>query len=150
MPARSFDTPLGPVTVHEADGAIVRLDWARGAADDTPVLRAAEIQLTAYFAGERRHFDLPIRINASAAQQAVCAAMLAIPMGETRTYGDLARALTLSAQAVGQLCGGNPIPIIVPCHRILGASTLGGFSAPGGIEAKVWLLRHEKAGGVLI
>lgn len=150
MPARSIDTPLGPVTAHEEDGAIVRLEWADGHADDTPLLQAVERQLAEYFAGHRRAFDLPIRIEASPAQQMVCTAMQAIPMGETRTYGDLARALGLSAQAVGQLCGGNPIPIIVPCHRILGANTLGGFSAPGGVEAKVWLLRHERAGGLLI
>jgi methylated-DNA-[protein]-cysteine S-methyltransferase len=150
MQARSFQTPLGPVTATEDAGAIVRLDWADGCRDDTPLLRAAETQLAAYFAGTRTVFDLPLRIDASLAQQAVCAAMVAIPLGETRTYGELARDLGLSAQAVGQLCGGNPIPIVVPCHRVLGASTLGGFSAPGGVETKVWLLRHERAAGLLI
>jgi methylated-DNA-[protein]-cysteine S-methyltransferase len=150
MPARSIETPLGTVTAIEDDGAIIRLEWSSGQTDDTDLLRIVETQLGEYFAGTRDAFVLPIRINASAAQQAVCAAMQAIPMGETRTYGDLARDLKLSAQAVGQLCGGNPIPIIVPCHRILGATTLGGFSAPGGVEAKIWLLKHEKAGGLLI
>ena len=150
MPARSIDTPLGPLTAHEDGGAITRLDWSSGQSDDTPLLQATEQQLAEYFAGTRGAFDLPLRIDASVAQQNVCAAMVAIPLGETRTYGDLARALKLSAQAVGQLCGGNPIPIIVPCHRILGAAGLGGFSAPGGVEAKVWLLRHEGAAGLLI
>ncbi|HPD91969.1 MAG: methylated-DNA--[protein]-cysteine S-methyltransferase [Rhodobacter sp.] len=155
MPARSIPTPLGALIVTEDAGAITRLHW-RGAAgpvtakDDTPLLNRAEAQLLAYFAGERGDFDLPVRIAGSAAQQAVCAAMQAIPCGETRTYGDLARALGLSAQAVGQLCGGNPVPVIVPCHRVLGAAGLGGFSAPGGVETKVWLLRHERAGGLLI
>jgi len=103
-----------------------------------------------YFAGTRRDFDLPLRIEASAAQQAACAAMRAIPMGETRTYGEIAAELKVSAQAMGQLCGHNPIPLIVPCHRVLGATGLGGFSAPGGVETKVFLLRHEHAGGMLI
>ena len=147
---RSVVTPLGALTVTEQAGAITRLRWGGTATDDTPLLRAAEAQLHAYFAGACDVFDLPVRIDASPAQQAACAAMQAIPCGETRTYGQLARALGISAQAMGQLCGGNPVPVIVPCHRVLGASGLGGFSAPGGIETKVWLLRHEGAGGLLI
>lgn len=150
MPERSIETPLGRVTLTEEESAITRLRWGGGAADDTPLLREAAEQLAAYFARERLDFTLPVRIKASAAQQAACAAMQAIPAGETRTYGELAKALKISAQAMGQLCGGNPVPIIVPCHRVLGAAGLGGFSAPGGIEAKVWLLRHEGAAGLLI
>ena len=76
--------------------------------------------------------------------------MAAIPLGETRSYGQIAAAVGAPAQAVGQACGANPIPIIIPCHRILGARTLGGFSAPGGVETKVALLRHEGAAGLLI
>ncbi len=76
--------------------------------------------------------------------------MCAIPFGETRTYGDLAKALGAPAQAIGQACGGNPVPVIVPCHRILGASGLGGFSAPGGVETKIALLKHEGAASLLI
>ena len=64
--------------------------------------------------------------------------------------GALAREIGVSAQAMGQLCGGNPLPILVPCHRVLGAQGLGGFSAPGGVETKVQLLRHEGAGGFLL
>ena len=69
--------------------------------------------------------------------------MRAIPFGETVTYGDIARALGAPAQAVGQACGGNPIAIIIPCHRVLGSGGLGGFSGAGGVETKVALLRHE-------
>jgi methylated-DNA-[protein]-cysteine S-methyltransferase len=76
--------------------------------------------------------------------------MCAIPFGETRTYGDLAKDLGVPAQAIGQACGANPVPVIVPCHRILGASGLGGFSAPGGVETKVALLKHEGAASLLI
>ena len=76
--------------------------------------------------------------------------MVAIPLGETRTYGQIAKITRASAQAVGQACSANPLPIIVPCHRILGAATLGGYSAPGGVDSKVWLLRHEGAAGLLL
>ena len=76
--------------------------------------------------------------------------MAAIPHGETRTYGDLARDLGAPAQAVGQACGANPVPILIPCHRVLGRNGLGGFSAPGGVETKVALLRLEGAAGLLI
>jgi methylated-DNA-[protein]-cysteine S-methyltransferase len=76
--------------------------------------------------------------------------MAAIPHGHTRTYGDIARAVGAPAQAVGQACGANPLPILIPCHRVLGRNTLGGFSAPGGVETKVALLRHEGAAGLLI
>ena len=76
--------------------------------------------------------------------------MASIPFGETLTYGDIARRIEAPAQAVGQACGANPIPVIIPCHRVLGAKTLGGFSAKGGVETKGWLLRHEHAAGLLI
>jgi methylated-DNA-[protein]-cysteine S-methyltransferase len=73
-----------------------------------------------------------------------------IPLGETLTYGDVAKKLDVPAQPVGQACGSNPIAIIIPCHRIVGADSLGGFSAPGGVETKVQLLRHEGANAQLI
>jgi methylated-DNA-[protein]-cysteine S-methyltransferase len=76
--------------------------------------------------------------------------MSAIPFGETRTYGEIARGLGVPAQAVGQACGANPVPVVIPCHRVLGATSLGGYSGEGGVETKVWLLRHEGAGGLLI
>ena len=147
----TIDTPTGPFTLIERDGAIVGAHWlGEGGQDETPLLGEAARQVAAYFDDPGAGFDLPLRIEASPAQQAACAAMQAIPLGETRTYGTLAKALGVSAQAMGQLCGGNPIPLIVPCHRVLGASGLGGFSAPEGVETKVWLLKHERAGGLLI
>jgi len=151
MPALTLDTPTGPFTLIEREGALVAARWGddRGR-DETPLLIEAARQVAAYFASEDAGFDLPLRIEGSAVQQAACAAMAAIPRGETRTYGEIARDLGVSAQAMGQLCGRNPIPLIVPCHRVLGSNGLGGFSAPGGVETKVWLLRHERAGGLLI
>jgi methylated-DNA-[protein]-cysteine S-methyltransferase len=151
MPITCLNTPLGKVGIVEEDDAITRFAWGLDAeGGETALLARARDQLSAYFAGELTRFDLPLRITGSNFQRAVCAAMAAIPFGETRTYGDIARELDAPAQAVGQACGANPIPVIIPCHRVLGANTLGGFSAPGGIEAKVWLLRHEGAAGLLI
>ncbi len=151
MHAASLPTPLGPICVTEDNGAITALDWHEALKPkDTPLLRRALAQLAAYFAGERVQFDLPTRVSGTAFQRRVCDAIGAIPHGETRSYGDLARALKVPAQAIGTGCGGNPIPIIIPCHRVLGTSGLGGFSGKGGVETKVWLLRHEGAGNLLI
>jgi methylated-DNA-[protein]-cysteine S-methyltransferase len=146
----TVDTPTGPVILTEEDGAIVKCAWGRGRRDSSPVLARAERQLHEYFQEQRKQFDLPLRVIGSDFQQRVCAAMMAIPFGETRTYGQIAADLGVPAQAVGQGCGGNPIPILIPCHRVLGAKGLGGFSGRGGVETKVWLLRHEGAGGLLI
>ncbi|WP_324755277.1 methylated-DNA--[protein]-cysteine S-methyltransferase [Roseovarius sp. Pro17] len=151
MLSASLNTPLGPLCVTEENGAITALDWHDAfMPDDTPLLRRALEQLSAYFAGELTQFDLPVRIRGTDFQRQVCDAIAAIPHGETRSYGDLARTLKVPAQAIGTGCGGNPIPIIIPCHRVLGTSGLGGFSGKGGVETKVWLLRHEGAGGLLI
>lgn len=152
MPAITIATPTGLLTVTEANGAVTRIEWRQGHhQDDTPVLRQARTQIDAYFAGTRREFDLALQVNGSDFQRAVCDAMRAIPFGETRTYGEIAKALGQSAQAVGGACGGNPIPIIIPCHRVLGAGgRLTGFSGAGGVETKVALLRHEGAASLLI
>ena len=149
MSEMTVPSPFGPLTLREEDGRIVSLSWGAGGADVTPLLTTAAAQLAEYFAGTRRDFDLPVAIRPGLVGQ-VMQAMCAIPFGEKRTYGDLARALGVPAQAIGQACGANPIPIIVPCHRILGATRLGGFSAPGGVETKVALLRHEGAASLLL
>ena len=151
MAVAVIHTPVGWLGVQAAEGAIVGLTWdavPKGAV--SPLLAEATRQLEAYFTGNLTSFDLPLRVAGSDFQRAVCAAMSAIPFGETRSYGDIAADLGVPAQAVGQACGGNPIPVIIPCHRVLGASGLGGFSGAGGVETKVWLLRHEGAAGLLI
>lgn len=150
MPERSFDSPVGRISVVEKDGAITRLYWGGAGDDDAALLRQAGEQLSAYFASELEVFDLPLRVEGSDFQRAVCAAMSAIPFGETRTYGEIATDLNVPPQPVGQACGGNPIPIIIPCHRVLSATGLGGFSADGGVETKVTLLKHEGAAGLLL
>lgn len=149
MNALTLATPLGPLTLREAGGRIVALDWAAAEPDETPLLREAAAQLLAYFDSRLTQFDLALDFG-SGLQEKVRRVMADIPFGQTLTYGDIARKVGASAQAVGQACGANPIPILIPCHRVLGAKTLGGFSAKGGVETKVWLLRHEHAAGLLI
>ncbi len=143
-------SPVGPLSVIVQDGAVVRLEWSVVDGVSDAVATEAISQLAQYFAGERQVFDLPLGPQVSDFQKKFGAALCAIPFGETRTYGELAREMGVPAQAIGQACGANPIPIIIPCHRVLGAKTLGGFSGAGGVEGKVQLLRHEGAAGLLI
>ncbi len=150
MPIRSEETPLGWISLTEEAGAITALNWGREGDDDTPLLLEAGRQLQAYFQHDLERFDLPLRPRGGRFQQEVNRAMQAIPYGETRRYGDIADQLSAMPQPVGQACGNNSIAIIIPCHRVVAASGLGGFSAPGGIETKVALLRHEGAYALLI
>lgn len=144
-----MDSPFGPLTLVQADGLIVALHWGCEKGDGSPLLDEAVAQMRAYFDRRSTRFDLPLDWG-SGLNAKVRRAMAMIPQGETRTYGDIARQVDAPAQAVGQACGANPIPIIIPCHRVLGRNGLGGFSAPGGVETKVALLRHEGAAGLLI
>ncbi|UWQ36434.1 methylated-DNA--[protein]-cysteine S-methyltransferase [Leisingera aquaemixtae] len=150
MISASLETPVGALSVTERNGAIVRLDWSAAATGRSALLDRAVAQLRAYFAGELTEFDLPLHVEGSEFQKAVCEAMQAIPFGETRTYGEIAKDLGAPPQPVGNACGGNPIPVIIPCHRVLSATGLGGFSGQGGVETKVALLKHEGAAGLLI
>ncbi len=151
MKQRTVPTQFGDLTLTEVEGAITAVNWTRvSQQDQSDVLDEAATQLAAYAAGTREGFDLPLRVAGSDFQRDVCAAMSAIPFGYTLTYGDIAKQLGVPAQAVGQACGGNPIPVIIPCHRVMGAKGLTGFSGAGGVETKVALLRHEGAAGLLI
>ena len=147
---RSIVTPTGTVTLSEEGGALVALEWGGGFEGSSDLLCEAERQIEAYFAGERRVFELAVRVRGSQFQQDVCAVMGQIPFGEILTYGEIAKQLGVPAQAVGQACGGNPLPLIIPCHRVLGAQGLGGFSGGVGVETKVWVLKHGGAAGLLI
>ena len=142
------DTPVGRLVLIERDGAVAHL-WWHGASTgfstlrETPLLKEAASQLAAYFDGDLRHFDLPLKLSSSAFERQVQEAMLAIPYGATRSYGEIARDLDTYGQPVGQACGNNAIPIIVPCHRVLSSTGLGGYSGQGGVEMKIRLLKHE-------
>lgn len=146
-----MNSPLGPLTLSERDGVITGLDWdASGDLPSSPVLKAAIAELEAYFAGNLQAFSVPLALQGSAFTKRFLQALIDIPYGQTRTYGDLAAELEVSAQAIGQACGANRIAILIPCHRVLGASNLGGFSGAGGVEAKVELLKLEGAASLLI
>lgn len=145
-------SPTGWLLVSALSDAIVRVRWAEAGEggdrdpDDHPLLARACVQLAEYFAGTRQTFDLPLAPAGGPLQQAVCQAMQAIPFGSTRTYGDIARELGVAAQPIGQACGANPIPVLIPCHRVVAADgKLGGFSGGAGAETKLALLRHEGA-----
>lgn len=136
--------PFGPVTLVEDAGRLIALEWRAGPPTETPLLAEAVRQLAAYFDRRLARFDLPLDWG-TGLNAAVRRAMADIPLGETRTYGQIAKLVGAPAQAVGQACGANPLPILIPCHRVTGTNWFGGFSAPGGVETKAALLRHEGA-----
>ena len=119
-------------------GGTVTIDEALVAEERAEIER----QLDEYAAGNRETFDLTVTYPDSLTGQ-VMEAMATIPFGETRTYGELADDIDTAAVAVGQGAGDNPVPIVVPCHRVVGTSSLGGYSAKGGPSLKRRLLAHE-------
>ncbi|NQW11899.1 MAG: methylated-DNA--[protein]-cysteine S-methyltransferase [Alphaproteobacteria bacterium] len=150
MPAVDLDSPTGRLRVVSDGDALVRVTWigdhAPALEDSDAVSRETAAQLKAYFAGGLTRFDLPIRfVGGGSLDRAVWETMRAIPHGEVWTYGDLAARTGGVARAVGGACGRNPIPIVVPCHRVVGADgKLVGFSGGQGVATKSWLLDFER------
>ena len=144
----TVESPVGPLTITAEDGAITAIDFG-GSGGHRPnggVLAEAARQLTEYFAGELREFALPLAPFGTPFRLRVWEAMQAIPHGQTRSYGDLARALDSAPRAIGGACGANPIPLVIPCHRVVGAGgALGGFSGGAGCDTKRQLLALERA-----
>jgi len=147
MPRLSLDTQFGHLTVSEEDGKIVAVHWGgRAKGKATPGLNEAKKQLLEYFARRRRQFELPFAIDGTETEMGVWRLLAEIPYGETRSYGELGRALSLAPRAVGRACGSNPLPILIPCHRIIGTNgDLGGYSGGEGAETKRRLLQLEGA-----
>lgn len=145
---RSMASPLGPLTLFQEEDALICVEFggvpqATGA---SALLDEATRQLKAYFAGRLQRFDLPLNPAGTRFQKKVCAEMLKIPYGKTTTYGTIARNLDSAPRAVGGACGRNPIAIIIPCHRVLGANgALGGYSGGEGSDTKKFLLGLEHA-----
>lgn len=141
----SLLSPTGPLTLFEEAGKIIVVEWGRATGGTkSSLLLEAKNQLSQYFAGTRQSFDLPLNPAGSDFQKAVWQQMQKIPYGETKTYGDLAKNLKTAPRAVGGACGKNPIPIIIPCHRVMGANgKLTGFSGGEGVTTKQALLRLE-------
>ena len=145
-----IESPVGPLAIDERNGAIVALSFvsaaSRPGSSATPLLARAERQLAEYFAARRRCFDLPLAPAGTPFQKRVWRALLRIPFGESRSYGELAAELSSAPRALGQACGQNPITILIPCHRVLGAhGSLGGYSGGRGLKTKRFLLALEGA-----
>jgi len=146
MPHLSMTSPLGALTIFEDEGAIVALEWGRADnASSTPLLEKAKAQLNDYFDGKRTTFDLPLSPRGTPFQRSVWKQLSKIPFGAARTYGEVAKSVHSAPRAVGGACGKNPIPIIIPCHRVLGqGGKLTGYSGGDGVKSKQALLRLEK------
>jgi methylated-DNA-[protein]-cysteine S-methyltransferase len=145
LPQLAIHTPVGDLTVSEEDEAVVALDWGwgRDAAEETPLLREARAQLEAYFDGALKTFDLPLQPAGTPYQHRIWKALCRIPYGETRSYSAIAACAGGSARSVGQANGCNPIPIIIPCHRVVASHHLGGYSGGDGLATKLYLLGLE-------
>jgi methylated-DNA-[protein]-cysteine S-methyltransferase len=148
----TVDFPKMKVGVATRDGLVTSLKYlplsAPSIASKSELAKRAERQLEGYKRDPNTTFDLPVVIEGTELQKAVWKAMCAIPRGKTRTYGDLARELGADARDIGQCCGDNRLPLVIPCHRIVAADGIGGFAhATSGylLEAKRWLLMHEAA-----
>ena len=145
----SYETVLGSVTLVEEDGALLAISTHHvyeGICQETTLIKEAHQQLSEYLKGERKSFDLPLRMKGTDFQQRVWNALLKIPYGETRSYKQIAEAIgnPKAVRAVGMANNRNPLLIVVPCHRVIGADgKLVGYGA--GIEKKEFLLRLEKS-----
>ena len=146
MKSFTFDAQLGPITITEEDGHITSLVFgASRDSEPTPLLLMAKGQLEEYFSGTRREFQLPLAPRGTEFQQKVWVALLAIPYGETRSYGEIVETIgnPKACRAVGMANNRNPISIIIPCHRVIGSTgKLIGYG--GGLDKKEFLLNLEK------
>ena len=152
---RTVSTPLGDITVVANEDGLTNLilpgdDVAipTDASEGGPFVDAAATQLTEWFAGNRMSFDVPLAPAGTEFQKSVWTALCDIPFGATASYGDIAKSIgqPMATRAVGAANGRNPLPIIVPCHRVIGASgALTGYA--GGLQRKAWLLSHEGVRG---
>ena len=146
-----LDSPIGRLVVIGSDKAVTEVSWSdtkveTPAPKHTAVAEAVR-QLTAYFEGRLHQFDVPMAPRGSTFQSRVWGALSAIPYGETASYGEIARLIGSAARPVGMACGANPIPILIPCHRVIAASgRLTGYSGGDGIKTKRMLLALENHG----
>ncbi|UTT62648.1 methylated-DNA--[protein]-cysteine S-methyltransferase [Microcella humidisoli] len=150
----TIDSPLGRIALQGDAQAVTRLEIATGGHlstegvpdAPTPVLRQAAAELAEYFSGRRTAFDVPVRVHGTPFQQAIWQQLREIPFGAVRGYGELGRATgrPTAGRAVGGAVGANPVPLLIPCHRVLASDArITGYSAGDGIPTKVWLLDHE-------
>ncbi len=143
--------PFGKLGIRCTDEALLGIEFlpvnAQASAPRSPLAKEVNKQLEAYFADAEFRFDLPLKLDGTEHQRKVWQAMRAIPCGQTQTYGELAAQLGSSARAIGQACGNNPVPIVIPCHRVVSKAGLGGFmhrADNAALDIKRWLLAHER------
>lgn len=141
----TLSSPFGTLTVFEADGALVALEWgAAPEGETTPLLRRVREALLGYFDGAPLAGDWPLAPAGTPFQQRVWTRLRAIPYGTTVAYGALAMELDSAPRAVAGACARNRLPLLIPCHRVVAADgSLGGFSGGDGLETKAALLRLE-------
>jgi len=152
-----FHSPIGRLTVHHHDTAVLRVELPddNQTEDSKAVLLLSNLslfqqrvtqQLEEYFKAQRQYFDIPIDLSTTPYRKQVLQALLAIPYGQTSSYGQLAEALNSHPRAVGGACRNNPVPILIPCHRVVSKSGIGGFAGNTSghlIDSKRWLLNLE-------
>jgi len=145
-----IDSPLGHLGIRIQDKHITRLDYLANTVPlktaTTPFERRVLKQLAQFFANPEHHFTLPLDMQGTDFQCRVWQALTEIPAGQALTYGELAARLGSGARAVGNACRNNPVPVIVPCHRVVSAAGIGGYAGSTGgreIQRKQWLLQHE-------
>jgi methylated-DNA-[protein]-cysteine S-methyltransferase len=145
MPHVTLHSPVGDLTIFEADGELVALEWGRAevSAAPSPLLKDAKRQLEDYFDRKRRVFDLPLAPAGSPFQRRVWDCMQRIPYGAVASYAALARETSSGPRAVGTACGKNPLPIFIPCHRVVASGGIGGYSGGQGLATKRTLLALE-------
>ena len=146
----SIATPVGQIAVHISNARVVQLDYAapkrHAQARLSPAAARIKQQIQTYFKSPSVDFDFPVQADGTQFQKRVWRALQNIPVGTTMTYGDIAKRLHTSARAVGNACRSNPVPLIIPCHRVIASQGIGGFAGKttgASIDRKRWLLRHE-------
>ncbi|MGQ2913181.1 MULTISPECIES: methylated-DNA--[protein]-cysteine S-methyltransferase [unclassified Aeromicrobium] len=151
MSTRWMDSPIGGLRLHSSAGLLTAIEFGaepQGRPAPDPLLDDAQQQLQEYFTGDRRSFDLPLANDGTEFQRKVWGELRRIPFGETASYGEIARRLgyePVISRAVGAANGANPLPIVVPCHRVVGSDgSLTGYA--GGVERKRVLLELERPG----
>lgn len=150
MATTSIDSPVGKVSLAFDGNKLCQLDIGKKATSHSPpeagTFKKVHTQLDHYFTKRGFKFTIPVQLHGTDFQKRVWKALSQIPPGSTLSYGDLAKKLNSSPRAVGNACRANPIPIIIPCHRVVGKNGLGGYDGKTGgsrLAIKKWLLEHE-------
>lgn len=146
----TLNTPLGKVSVRVEDDRLCAIDIGDNSQPphdkNNALLEQLRSELDAYFTDKRFRFSIPLDLHGTAFQQRVWHALNRIPAGNTRTYGQLAKQLNSSPRAVGNACRANPVPIVIPCHRVIAKQGIGGYDGQTSgtrLDIKRWLLKHE-------